>query len=93
LAPTYTRDHVGAFYMRLRVDDKAGVLAKVSAVLAQANVSVNALLQDGGQRAQTDLIILTHDITSRQLNNMLPALYQAAGPGHSAVIHPVLGMH
>lgn len=89
----YTRDRVGAFYIRLRLDDKAGVLAKVSTVLAQANVSVNALLQDGGQHEQTDLIIITHDITSSQLNNMLPALYEAAGPGHSVVIHPVLGIH
>lgn len=89
----FTQNRVGAFYIRLRLDDRAGVLAKVSAVLAQANVSVNTLLQDEGQHEQSDLIVITHDITSGQLHKMMPALYEAAGPGHSVEIYPVLGSH
>ena len=89
----FTQNRVGAFYIRLRLDDRAGVLAKVSAVLAQANVSVSTLLQDEGQDEQSDLIVITHDITSGQLHKMLPALYEAAGPGHSVEIYPVLGSH
>ena len=89
----YTRERVGAFYIRLRLDDKAGVLAGVSAVLAQAGVSVNALLQDEGQHEQSDMIVITHDIHSGQLNKMLPGLSEAAGAGHSVAIYPVLGSH
>jgi homoserine dehydrogenase len=81
---------VEAFYIRLRIDDKAGVLAMVSKVFADANVSVNSLLQDSGQNEQSDLVAITHEISNNQLHLMLPALQQAAGPGHSVVIFPVL---
>jgi homoserine dehydrogenase len=81
---------VEAFYIRLRIDDKAGVLATVSKVFADANVSVNSLLQDSGQNEQSDLVAITHEISNNQLHLMLPALQQAAGPDHSVVIFPVL---
>jgi homoserine dehydrogenase len=89
----FTHDRDGAFYIRLRLDDKPGVLARVSAVLAGANVSVNTLVQDEGKDEQADLVIITHDITGNQLHSMLPSLYEAAGPGHSVVIYAVLGEH
>jgi homoserine dehydrogenase len=87
----YCTDRVGAFYIRLRLDDKAGALAKVSTVLADADVSINSLLQDQGLDGLSDLIVITHDISSGQLRDMLPDLQRAAGPGHTVVIYPVLG--
>jgi len=58
---------VTSYYLRLSVADQAGVLAKVTGLLAEAGVSIDAVLQReadevGGEGAtQTDLIILTHD--------------------------------
>ena len=58
---------VTSYYLRLRVADQAGVLAKVTGLLAEAGVSIDAVLQReadevGGEGStQTDLIILTHD--------------------------------
>ncbi len=58
---------VTSYYLRLRVVDQAGVLARVTALLADAGVSIDAVLQRaadevGGEGStQTDLIILTHD--------------------------------
>ncbi len=66
---------VTSYYLRLRVADQAGVLAKVTGLLAEAGVSIDAVLQreadevggegtgpDGTRSVpQTDLIILTHD--------------------------------
>ena len=86
----YSQDRTGAFYIRLRLDDKAGALAKVSAVLANANVSVNTLLQDQGPGDWSDLVVVTHSIAGSQLEATLPALQQAAGPGHTVVVYPVL---
>ena len=67
-------DITTSYYLRLRVADQAGVLAKVTGILAEAGISIDAMLQReaddvGGavaasgeaQVAQTDLIILTHD--------------------------------
>jgi homoserine dehydrogenase len=55
---------VTSYYLRLRVADQAGVLAKVTGLLAEAGVSIDAVLQReadevGGEGStQTDLIIL-----------------------------------
>ncbi|MCL4772117.1 MAG: homoserine dehydrogenase, partial [Burkholderiaceae bacterium] len=58
---------ITSYYLRLRVADQAGVLAKVTGILAGAGISIDAVLQReadevGGEgENQTDLIILTHD--------------------------------
>ena len=67
-------DVVTSYYLRLRVADEAGVLARVATTLADAGISVDALLQReadevGGEGStQTDLIILTHDARERAMN-------------------------
>jgi homoserine dehydrogenase len=79
-------DVVTSYYLRLRVADEAGVLAKVTGILAQAAISIDAVLQReadevGGSDAdgavpQTDVIILTHDCVEARMNAAL-ALMQA----------------
>ena len=51
-----------AYYLRLRVADEPGVLADITRILADARISIDAVLQREpaeGER-QTDLILLTH---------------------------------
>ncbi len=69
---------ITSYYLRLRVVDETGVLAKVTSILAQANISIDAVLQreadevgSPSQPAQTDLIILTHDCTEASMNAAL----------------------
>ena len=68
---------VTSYYLRLRVADQAGVLAKVTGLLAEAGVSIDAVLQReadevGGEGStQTDLIILTHDTLEGHMNDAL----------------------
>ena len=69
---------VTSYYLRLRVADQAGVLAKVTGILAQANISIDAVLQReadevcaDGKEAQTDVIILTHDTREGTMNAAL----------------------
>jgi homoserine dehydrogenase len=69
---------VTSYYLRLRVADQAGVLAKVTGILAAANISIDAVLQreadevcaEGGE-PQTDVIILTHDTREGTMNAAL----------------------
>jgi homoserine dehydrogenase len=67
-------DVVTSYYLRLRVADQAGVLAKVTGILAAAEISIDAVLQReadevGGEGStQTDLIILTHDCVEARMN-------------------------
>jgi homoserine dehydrogenase len=73
---------VTSYYLRLRVADETGVLAKVTGILASAGISIDAVLQReadevGGEGAtQTDLIILTHDCVEAKMNAAI-ALMQA----------------
>ena len=71
---------VTSYYLRLRVADQAGVLAKVTGLLAEAGVSIDAVLQReaedvGGEGStQTDLIILTHDAREVTVDAVLAEL-------------------
>ncbi len=75
-------DVVTSYYLRLRVADEAGVLAKVTGILAASDISIDAVLQReadevGGEGAtQTDVIILTHDCEESRMNHAM-ALMQA----------------
>jgi homoserine dehydrogenase len=50
------------YYLRLRVEDKPGVLADVTRILADQAISIDALLQREPEEGEgeTDIIILTH---------------------------------
>jgi homoserine dehydrogenase len=67
-------DVVTSYYLRLRVADEAGVLTKVTGILADTDISIDAVLQreadeiSGAEGTQTDLIILTHDCTEAKMN-------------------------
>ncbi len=71
---------VTSYYLRLRVADQAGVLAKVTGLLATAGISIDAVLQReadevGGEGStQTDLIILTHDAREGTVDEVLAEL-------------------
>jgi homoserine dehydrogenase len=61
---------VTSYYLRLRVADQAGVLARLTGILAQAAISIDAVLQRpaGEVQNQTDLIILTHACVESAMN-------------------------
>jgi homoserine dehydrogenase len=70
-------DVVTSYYLRLRVADQAGVLARVTGILAENDISIDAVLQReadevGGEGStQTDVIILTHDCTEAKMDTAL----------------------
>lgn len=84
------REVVTAYYLRLRVADQVGVLAKVTGLLAEAGISIDAVLQReadqvSGQEAapadspevpQTDLIILTHETREGLMDVALAQMQQ-----------------
>jgi homoserine dehydrogenase len=64
---------VTSFYLRLQVADQAGVLARITGILAEGNISIDALLQreSAEGEAQTDVIILTHDTVEGRMNTAI----------------------
>ncbi|MBA2672126.1 homoserine dehydrogenase [Ramlibacter sp.] len=67
---------VTSYYLRLRVADQAGVLAKVTGLLAESGISIDAMLQReaGEGEKHTDLILLTHDVREGTMNEVIAAM-------------------
>ncbi len=62
-----------AYYLRLRVADRPGVLAEVARILADEAISIEAVIQKEPRPGQTDvpLIFLTHRVQERALDAAL----------------------
>jgi len=67
-----------AFYLRLRVADEKGVLAEITRLLANHDVSIDAVLQHESQEgeSQTDLIILTHETIEGRMREALARMQE-----------------
>ena len=67
---------VTAFYLRLRVADQKGVLAAITRLLADGDVSIDAVLQRESAEGenQTDLVILTHDTIEGSMRKALETM-------------------
>jgi len=66
------------YYLRLGVADQAGVLANVTGVLAEFEISIDAMLQQPASQghAQTELIILTHTAKESVMNAAIQKIQQ-----------------
>ncbi|MGC4077805.1 MAG: homoserine dehydrogenase [Rubrivivax sp.] len=64
---------VTSFYLRLQVADQAGVLARITGILAEHEISIDAVLQRESAEGekQTELIILTHDTVEGRMRAAL----------------------
>jgi homoserine dehydrogenase len=59
-----------SYYLRLRVLDKPGVLADITRILADEQISIDAVIQKEPEEGeeQTDLIMLTHLTREKRVN-------------------------
>ena len=59
-----------SYYLRLKVADKVGVLADLTRIMADAGISIDAMLQKepAEGETQTDIILLTHQAQEKQVN-------------------------
>ena len=59
-----------SYYLRLRVADKMGVLADITRILADEQISIDAVIQKepGEGETEADLILLTHQTREKCIN-------------------------
>jgi homoserine dehydrogenase len=64
---------VTSYYLRMQVEDRPGVLADITRVLADASISINAMVQrePAEGEKQVDIIMLTHQTHEKSINTAI----------------------
>ena len=64
-----------SYYLRVRVEDKPGVLGRIAGLLADENVSIEALIQKGVQDDCTpEIVILTHSTQEKKVKKSIAGI-------------------
>ena len=76
-SPASFDDHLGAYYVRLMVDDQPGVFAEIAAVLANHKISIEGVIQRARSETQAvPVVMTTHETTEAAIQKVLAALAQ-----------------
>ena len=65
------------YYLRLRVEDKAGILAKVASILGERNISIEKMIQKPLNDTCAHLLLSTHECLEKDINEALSAIEEA----------------
>ena len=77
-----------SYYLRLRVEDKPGVLADITRVLADNHISIDAMLQKEPEEGETqaDIILLTHETIEKNVKRAIAAIESQASTSGKIVL-------
>jgi len=64
---------VTSYYLRMRVEDRPGVLADITRILADGSISIDAMVQrePAEGEEQVDIIMLTHQTREKSINTAI----------------------
>jgi homoserine dehydrogenase len=64
---------VTSYYLRMRVEDRPGVLADITRILADGSISIDAMVQREPEEGeeQVDIIMLTHRTREKSINTAI----------------------
>ncbi len=65
------------YYLRLRVEDKAGVLAKIATILGEQNISIEKMIQKPLNRTYANILLATHTSLEKDVVAALEKIEQA----------------
>lgn len=68
------QDVRSCFYLKLLVLDKPGVLARISTILSQHDISIESLIQKDARQGHAPIVIITDEVFERALNAALVEL-------------------
>jgi len=74
------------YYLRLRVLDKTGVLAKVANILSDKNISIEKMIQKPLNETCAHLLLSTHTCIEKDINEALKAIEEAGAVTEAPVM-------
>jgi homoserine dehydrogenase len=65
-----------AYYLRIQVQDRPGVLAKVATILSERSINIESIMQKEAEEHDglVPLILLTHRVSEQSMNDAISAL-------------------
>ena len=66
------------YYLRLKVEDKAGVLAKIANILGEKNISIEKMIQKPVDDNAAHLLLSTHTCKEKDINDALDILEETS---------------
>lgn len=69
-------DVESAYYLRISVEDSAGVMASIASILSERGINIEAIIQKEPSEGETqaEIIILTHLIIEKVMNTAISAI-------------------
>ncbi len=72
---TFIDDFSSAYYVRLSVEDRSGMLAKIGSVLGKAGISINEVVQCGAdEENRATVVLVTHETHEYAIRNAVSKL-------------------
>jgi homoserine dehydrogenase len=68
-----------AYYLRMQALDKVGVLAQVAGILSECGISIEAITQKQPSGDSASIVIVTHTILEKQLNEAIQRIEALEG--------------
>ena len=65
-----------SYYLRLRAQDRPGVLADVTRILSDLNISIEAIIQKGTTDGIATVILLTHQVVEKNMNQAIKRIQE-----------------
>ena len=71
-SPANFANHIGAYYVRLMVDDQPGVFAEIATILANHKISIEGVIQRSRSATEAVPVVLTtHETTEESMQDVL----------------------
>ncbi|MFN3370559.1 MAG: ACT domain-containing protein [Sphingomonadaceae bacterium] len=94
LQPAGAEARAGRFYLRLEVEDRPGVLAELTAILRDADVSIESLVQPAPPPGAPALVaMLTHEASEAAVRAAAAAMAGLAATRGRPLVMPILPVH
>ncbi|NYT59082.1 homoserine dehydrogenase [Alcaligenaceae bacterium] len=66
---------VSAYYLRMRVQDRPGVLADIASILSEMNISIGSMFQEPHGETEADIIFLSHQAREGAIDAALDRIH------------------
>lgn len=74
------QQHIGEYYMRITARDEAGILAGISDILGNSNISVESIVQKPVKKgADANIVVITHVCAEKEIKEAVAEITKVKG--------------